>query len=346
MIRLENSIYLWGLVVVPLLIIAFYAYRRWQKNSKKKLGDINLINQLILNKSNLKSKIKFYLILFAYIFLIIGLANPQIGTKSENVKREGLDIIVAIDVSNSMLAEDLSPNRLTAAKLAMERLINRLRTDRLGMIVFAGQAYVQLPLTSDYSAAKLFLQTINTNIVPTQGTAIGAAINLGIQSFPEEEGKNRALIIITDGENHEDDAVAAAEDARKKGIKVYTVGMGSPSGAPIPIMRNGQISGYRDDGNGNTIVSSLNEKMLQEIATAGNGQYYRASNAGAGIPQIMQDLSSLEKNEYESKIFTDFEDRYQIFIAIALLLLFIEIILSERKPKWVEKVKLFEEKRK
>ncbi|MBR9832957.1 VWA domain-containing protein [Acidiluteibacter ferrifornacis] len=344
MFRFEHTYFLWGLALVPLILLLFILYRRWQKNARQRFGENLRMQQLIPNRSQVKANAKFYLSLMAFIFIVIGLANPQIGTKQENVKAEGLELMVAIDVSNSMMAQDLSPDRLTAAKLAMERLIERLKSDRIGMIVFAGEAYIQLPLTSDYSAAKLFLQTIDNNIVPTQGTAIGAAIDLAINSFPKEEAKNRALIILTDGENHEDDAIAAAEEARKSGIRVFTVGMGSPSGAPIPVFKNGRQNGFRQDNEGNTVVSSLNEEMLQEIAMAGDGQYFRATNSGAGIPQIMQELSSLEKKEYDSKIFTDFEDRYQIFFGIAFFLLFIDVILSERKPKWIEKVKLFEEK--
>jgi Ca-activated chloride channel family protein len=345
MFRFEHTYFLWGLALVPAILLLYFMYRRWQKKARERFGEEGRMQQLIPNRSQLKANIKFYLVLFAFIFIVIGLANPQIGTKQENVKAEGLEIMVAIDVSNSMMAQDLSPDRLTAAKLAMERLIEKLKSDRIGMIVFAGEAYIQLPLTSDYSAAKLFLQTIDNNIVPTQGTAIGAAIDLAINSFPKEEAKNRALIILTDGENHEDDAIASAEKARKAGIRVFTVGMGSPSGAPIPVFRNGQQNGFRQDNDGNTVVSSLNEEMLQEIAMAGDGQYFRATNSGAGIPQIMQELSGIEKKEYDSKIFTDFEDRYQIFFGIAFFLLFIEVILSERKPKWIEKVKLFEEKK-
>ena len=344
MFRFEHTYFLWGLALVPLILLLFILYRRWQKNARQRFGENLRMQQLIPNRSQVKANAKFYLSLMAFIFIVIGLANPQIGTKQENVKAEGLELMVAIDVSNSMMAQDLSPDRLTAAKLAMERLIERLKSDRIGMIVFAGEAYIQLPLTSDYSAAKLFLQTIDNNIVPTQGTAIGAAIDLAINSFPKEEAKNRALIILTDGENHEDDAIAAAEEARKSGIRVFTVGMGSPSGAPIPVFKNGRQNGFRQDNEGNTVVSSLNEEMLQEIAMAGDGQYFRATNSGAGIPQIMQELSSLEKKEYDSKIFTDFEDRYQIFFGIAFFLSFIDVILSERKPKWIEKVKLFEEK--
>lgn len=344
MFRFEHSLFLWLLVLVPVLLVSNYLYNRWQLNAKKRLGAITSVEALMPNQSKAKRKAKFLLFLFAFIFMVIGLANPQIGTKQEDVKMEGLELMVAMDVSNSMLAEDLSPNRLTAAKLAMERLISRLKNDKIGMIVFAGEAFIQLPLTSDYSAAKLFLNTINTNIVPTQGTAIGAAINLAAESFPEEESANRALIILTDGENHEDDAIAAAEEARKKGIKVFTVGMGSPAGAPIPVLKGGQQNGYRQDNNGNTVVSSLNEEMLKEIALAGNGSYFRATNSGAGIPQIIQELSNLEKKEFDSKIFTDFEDRYQLFFGLAFLMVFIELIISERKPKWIEKVNLFEDK--
>ena len=274
--------------------------------------------------------------------LVIGIANPQIGTKLEEVKREGIDLIVAIDVSNSMKAEDLSPNRLERAKRAMLQMVEELKSDRLGLIVFAGQAYTQLPITTDYSAAKLFLNTIDTDIVPTQGTAIGAAIDLAIESFDYEAAGSKALVIVTDGENHEDDAIEAAEKAKEKGIQVYTIGMGSPNGAPIPLFRRGKKVGYRQDGEGNTVVSSLNENMLRDISASGGGIYVRASNANSGFGAILDDLSGLEKAEFESQVYTDYEDRFQFFLATALLLFLTATVISEKKSKWTKNVNLFE----
>ena len=225
----------------------------WRKQARERFAEHDLFEQLLPSHSNFKFGLKFSFFLVAYIFLVIGLANPQIGTKMEEVKREGIDLIIALDVSNSMKAEDLSPNRLERAKRAMLQLLQELKSDRLGIIVFAGQAYTQLPVTTDYAAAKLFLNTIDTDIVPTQGTAIGAAIELANESFDFEHGGQKALIVVTDGENHEDDAITAAEEAREKGIKVYTVGMGTPMGAPIPIIRRGKQIGFRQDQEGNTV---------------------------------------------------------------------------------------------
>ena len=273
----------------------------------------------------------------------IGIANPQIGTKLEEVKREGIDLMIALDVSNSMKAEDLSPNRLERAKRALLQLVEDLHSDRIGIIVFAGQAYTQLPITTDYAAAKLFLNMVDTDVVPTQGTAIGAAIELAEESFNYEEGGNKALIIVTDGENHEDDAIEAARDASSKGIKVFTVGMGTPMGAPIPIFRGGRQTGFRQDQNGNTVVSSLNEEMLREIAGVGDGIYVRATNSNVGFERILDQLSGLEKQEFESQVYTDYEDRFQFFIGISFLFFSLFLVLNEKKGKWVEKIKMIEE---
>lgn len=342
MFRFEHSYILWGLVLIPIMLILFGLVKAWRKKARARFAEIDLFTQLMPNYSNFRYNMKFVLFLIAYGLLIIGIANPQIGTKLEEIKREGIDLIVAVDVSNSMKAEDLSPNRLERAKRAMLQLVEELKSDRLGIIVFAGQAYTQLPITTDYSAAKLFLNTIDTDIVPTQGTAIGAAIDLAIESFDYEKGGNKALIIVTDGENHEDDAIGSAEKALQKGIKVYTIGMGTPNGAPIPLIRNGQKVGYRQDNAGNTVVSSLNEDMLRDISASGNGIYVRATNANAGFETILDDLSGLEKSEFESQVYTDYEDRFQFFIGAAVLLILISMIIPEKKGKLSEKVNLFE----
>lgn len=342
MFRFENTWVLWGLLSIPVLLIAFYWLNHWRKKSRNNFAEKELLSQLMPNYSLAKYRMKFLFFELAVLFLIIGIANPQIGTKLEEVKREGIEMVVAIDVSNSMKAQDLSPNRLERAKRAMLQLLEDLKSDRLGIIVFAGEAFTQLPITTDYSAAKLFLNTIDTDIVPTQGTAIGAAIELAMESFDYESPAAKALIIVTDGENHEDDAIKAAEEAKEKGIKVFTVGMGTPNGAPIPIIKRGRQLGFRQDKDGNTVMSSLNEDMLGEIAYAGNGMYIRATNANAGLDKILSDLSGLEKAEYETQVYTDYEDRFQFFIGAAFLFLLLSMIISEKKSKVVSKIKLFD----
>jgi len=342
MFRIEHTWVLWALLLVPVMVILHFIILRWKNKAREKFAEHLLMDHIMPYASNLKYRLKFIFYLVAFVFLIIGIANPQIGSKLEEVKREGIDLIVAIDVSNSMKAEDLSPNRLERAKRAMLQLLGELKSDRLGIIVFAGQAYTQLPVTTDYSAAKLFLNTINTDIVPNQGTAIGAAIDLAMESFDYEQGGNKALIVVTDGENHEDNAIEAAEKANEKGIRVYTIGMGTPMGAPIPLKSRGGKKTFRQDREGNTVVSSLNEDMLRDIAIAGNGLYIRATDANAGFNQILDELSGLEKSEYESQIYTDYEDRFQFFIGAAVLFLLLSLILSERKSKVVNQMNLFE----
>ena len=341
MFRFEHSYILWGLLLVPIFLLLFYVMKRWRKKSREKFAEHDLFIQLMPDYSNFRYNAKFVLFLIGFGLLVIGISNPQIGTKIEEVKREGIDLIVAVDVSNSMKAEDLSPNRLERAKRAMLQMVEELKSDRLGIIVFAGQAYTQLPITTDYSAAKLFLNTIDTDIVPTQGTAIGAAIDLAIESFDYEAGGSKALIIVTDGENHEDDAIEAAENAREKEIQVYTIGMGSPNGAPIPLFRRGQKIGYRQDNDGNTVVSSLNENMLKDIAGSGGGIYVRATNANAGFGSILDDLSGLDKAEFESQVYTDYEDRFQFFIGAALLFFLISMLITEKKGKLAKNINLF-----
>ena len=262
----------------------------------------------------------------------------------EEVKREGVDLMIAIDLSNSMLAEDLQPNRLMRAKQSISKLIDRLDGDRIGLIVFAGDAYVQLPITTDYSAAKLFLSTINTSIVPTQGTAIGKAIELSIKSFDLENDQNKAIIVITDGENHEDDAIEKAKEAQELGIFVHTIGMGSTEGGPIPIKnRYGSITSYQKDRDGNTIITNLNEGMLKQIAQSGGGSYIRANSTQSGLNALFKEINKMEKKEIGAKVFTDYKDRFQWFIGLAIILLIMETLMKGRKNKWSSKINLFEE---
>lgn len=343
MFQLENTYYLYALGLIPVFIIIYWLMNRWKKKALASFGSLAIIQQLFPDVSTAKRTTKFVLYTLAFALVIIGIVNPQVGTKLEEVKRKGADLMICLDVSNSMNAEDLQPSRLEKAKQAIFKLVNKLEGDRLGVIVFGGEAYVQLPITTDYSAAKLFLESINTDMIPTQGTAIGTAIELAVESFGKDEGKNKAIVIITDGENHEDDAIKAAEAAAEKGIAVHTIGMGAADGAPIPVYRNGVKEGYRKDKDGNTVVTKLNEQILQEIAAAANGIYVRASNADAGLNSVLSAIDKLEKKQFDSKMYSDYEDRFQWFIAAALLLLLIELFLSERKSKLYQRLNLFNE---
>ena len=333
MYRLDNIEYLWGLALIPVLILIYVLYRVWRRKSLQKLGDFEIISQMMPTVSEGKPTLRFIFFLIAIIFLIFGLVNPQIGSKLEEVKREGSDIIICLDVSNSMKAEDFKPNRLEKAKQAIEKLIDKLNNDRIGIIVFAGEAYVQLPITTDYAAAKLFLETVDCDAVPVQGTVISAAIETAEKSFGAEEGKNKSIVIISDGESHDDDAIAAAKAAAEKGTVIHTIGIGSPEGVPIPVYRNKVPAGFKKDRNGNTVVTKLNEEALAEIASAGGGIYVRATQGEVGLLALQDRINKMQKKTFDSKIYTDYEDRFQFFIAIALILLVIESIITETKSK-------------
>jgi Ca-activated chloride channel family protein len=319
---------------------------RWKKKALKVYGEAEVIKQLYPDLSRAKQIWKFIFFNIAFILIIIGLINPQIGTKLEEVKRNGADIMICLDVSNSMRAEDLAPNRLEKSKMALSKLIDKLEGDRIGIIVFGGEAYVQLPITTDYAAAKLFLESINTEMIPTQGTDIGKAIDLSLESFGKDEGKNKAIVIITDGENHDQDAFRAAEAAAEKGISIHTIGMGSENGAPIPIYKGNQQDGFRKDKDGNTVITKLNDQVLKEIAAAGSGIYVRATNSDVGFNSILNALDKLEKKQFDSKMYSDYEDRFQWFIAAALLFLLAETLLTDRKSKLYQRLDLFGEKKK
>ena len=344
MYRLENPEILYLLALIPVFWIVYFLHYKWRKKSLQRFADFALVEHTIPYLPKHKLLAKFLLFSAAYFFFIIGLANPQIGSKLEEVKREGIDLMIAIDLSNSMLAEDLTPNRLEKSKRALSKLIDRLHSDRIGIVVFGGEAYTQLPLTTDYAAAKLFLSTISTDIIPTQGTNIGAAIERCRSGFDEQSKAGKAIVIITDGENHEDDAVKAATDAAEEEISVHTVGMGSTSGVPIPVYRGGQKIGYRKDKEGNSIVTMLNESMLQELAVVGGGLYVRATNSDAGLDLILDELESLETAEYGSKVFTDYEDRFQYFVGFGLLLLIVEFLISDKRNHYLKEMRLFDDK--
>lgn len=339
MFRFEHPIYLNLMLALPLLVILYWVYLRWKKNVAKKLGDSSVVNRLLLDVSPFRMHLKFILLMLSLASLLIALANPQIGSRLEKVQRKGIDLMIAIDVSNSMLAQDIKPSRIERARQSVSRLIDDMENDRIGLIVFAGKAYTQLPITTDYNAAKMMLATIKPDMVPVQGTAIGQAIEMAMASFREEGGK--AVIIITDGENHEDDAVAKAADAASKGIRIYTIGMGLADGAPIPDYTNNQVTGFKKDRSGSTVITRLDESMLQQIAQAGNGIYVRASNTQAGLNKVYDEIGKLDQKTIDSLSYADYDDRFQYFIAISLVFLILSFTINERKNRWASKIKIF-----
>ena len=344
MFKFENDIFFYAFVIIPVCIVIYMWYLLSYKKKMKKLGQIELIAQLMPEVSSAKKTTKFILYLIGFSLLILGICNLQTGSKLKDVKREGADIMVCLDVSNSMLAEDLSPNRLERAKMAIENMVDKLQGDRLGIIVFAGEAYVQLPITTDYSSAKLFLESINTKIVPVQGTNIADAINKAVESFGKDDGKNKAIVVITDGDNNEEassSAIEAAEEVEKKDIVIHTIGVGSESGVPIPNVVDGIVSGYKKDNSGNTIVTKLDSKILQDIAAKSNGVYVQASSTDIGLDVILSKISELDKKQLDSKMFTDYEDQFQWFLGAALLFLVAETLISERTSKLWKKMNLF-----
>lgn len=344
MLRFAHTEFLWALAAIPFFILLFSIVGEWKKRAIASLGDKTVVKQMMPDVSLSRPWLKFVIYVLAYTCIVIAAADPQIGSKTEEVKRKGADLMILLDVSNSMLSQDLAPNRLENAKRAIAQLIDNMHDDRIGLIVFAGQAYVQLPITTDYSAAKLFLNTINTEMVPTQGTAIGAAIDLGMKSFDFKDGTGKAMIIITDGENHEDDAVAAAKNAVDKDVSVHVIGVGSVNGAPIPLYQNGKQVGYMQDENNKTVITKLNEDMCKEIAAAGEGAYVRATNANSGLGIVMDQINKIQRKTVDSKSFKDFEDRFQFFIALAIILLVAEFFITNRKSQRLSNLKLFEVK--
>ena len=338
--RFANPEYMYLLLLLPVLILLFVINEIRKKKALKRLGEGNLVSRLIPEMSGFRPVFKFIVQLVAITAGILMLARPQFGSKIADIKKQGVEVIIALDVSNSMLAEDIQPDRLTRAKQAISRLVDNLDNDKIGLIVFAGDAYIQIPVTTDYISAKMFLSAISPDMVPKQGTAIGSAINLGMRSFSPGEGKSKALIIITDGENHEDDPVKAAEEASKEGIIIHTLGIGSTQGVPIPVMKNGKKD-YLKDEDGNTVVSKLDEEILKKIALSTNGNYVRASNSNIGLDEIFSDIKKMKKSDLESTMYTEYNDQFQIFAAFALFLLLGDFIIMERKNRRLANIRLF-----
>lgn len=328
MIHFAYAQYLLLIFLIPVFFIVQAVLLRIRRNRLRKFGDEKLVSQMMPSYS--KSKVWVRLVLFSigFFFFVIGLSRPQIGARLKEQEIKGAEIIIAIDVSNSMLAEDYSPNRLERAKLAVSRLVDKLRDDRIGLVIFAGTSFVQLPVTTDYVSAKMFLNSIDTGSIPIQGTALGDAITTCIRSFSAQSDKSRAIILITDGENHEDDPVAAAKQAAEMGIKVFTIGVGSPEGKPIPM--NGELLKDKD---GEIVVSRLDEAVLQEIAAEGNGAYVRAGNSEFGLNPIIDDLRKLEDEKYSSVVFEEYDEQFMYFLAIALVFFVLEMLVGDRRSK-------------
>jgi len=338
--RFANPGNLYLLLALP-VVVAVWIYRRsLSKRVIKRFGNESLVSQLTPDRSVYRPVVKHLLMVLSYSLLVIASARPQYGARMEEVKKEGVEVIIALDVSNSMLATDIRPNRLERSKQAIERMVEVLENDRIGLIVFAGDAYIQLPLTADYTSAKMFLSSISPDIVPKQGTAIGAAINLGIRSFSPQNTGSRAMIIITDGENHEDDPVSAADAARQADVTIYTVGIGSPEGGPIPLIIGGRTE-FLKDRDGNTVITKLDEKVLQEIASATGGKYIRATTSGLGLNEIYADIGKMKKGDTGGKVFTEYNDQFQYFAGVAFLLLLIEYFIMERKNRKLSNLRLF-----
>lgn len=344
--RLDEKIYFYFLAIIPVMIVLFALLQIWKKNTQRKFSNSSLLKRLTPDKSDYKSSLKLILLLLAFSFLIVGLVNPKIGTKMETVKREGVDIVFAVDVSKSMLAEDIAPNRLEKAKRLVSEIINQLNSDRIGIIAYAGQAYPQLPITTDYSAAKMFLQSMNTDMLTSQGTAIDQAIRLATTYYDDEEQTNRVLFIISDGEDHsEGTTLNAVEDAQEEGIRIFTIGVGKTKGAPIPIKRKGVVESLKKDSKGEVVITKLNESVLSEIADDGEGVYIDGSNTENAVEQIKEQLNQMDKTEFEAKQLAEFKDQFQWFLGGALFLLFLDLFVLDKKTKWLRKLNLFNEKR-
>lgn len=328
MINFANAQYLLLLLLIPMFFIVQAVVLKLRRKRIRKFGDEALVAKLMPSYAKAKVWVRLTMFSLGFFFFVIGLSRPQIGAKLKEHETKGAEIMIVLDVSNSMLAEDYSPNRLERAKLAISRLVDKLREDRIGLIVFAGNSFVQLPITTDYVSAKMFLNSISTESVPVQGTAIGEAINTAIRSFSAQSEKSRAVIVITDGENHEDDPVAAAKQAAEMGVRVFAIGVGSPEGKPIPM--DGELL---KDKEGNIVVTRLDEKVLQEVAEAGNGVYVRAGNSEFGLNPIIDEIRKMEDEKYSSVVFEEFDEQFMYFLGIALVFFVIEMLIGDRKSR-------------
>lgn len=346
MYELDESKYLYLLLLLPILVLVFLWNFLWKKKKQKEFGDMDLLEQLSPEKSNFKPFLKFGLLFFGLLMLILGLVNPKIGTKVEKVKREGIDIVFAMDVSKSMLCEDIAPNRLEKSKQIVSQIINNLGSDRIGIIAYSGSAFPVLPITTDYNIAKMFLQTMNPGMISAQGSNLDEAIELTENYFEGSGNTSKLLIMVTDGEDHSEAAKEAAEQARKKGIKIITIGVGTTAGGPIPIKNNGVTESFHiDKSTGQKVITKLRPEALENIAKAAKGGYINGANTKEVVEFMRKSLNNIQKTEFEATEMANFQSQFQWFLGIGFFLLFLEVFLLERKTKWVQKLDLFNEKK-
>ena len=343
MFQLEEKIWFWALLIIPLILVMFLVLQIWKRSVQNKFADKQLIKRLSPNKSLFKPVLKIIILCLAFASLVIALVNPKIGSKLETIKREGVDVVFAVDVSKSMLAEDVAPNRLDKSKQLVTQIINNLASDRVGIIAYAGKAFPQLPITTDYASAKMFLQNMNTDMMSSQGTAINEAIELAKTYYDDDQQTNRVLIIISDGEDHSEAAAKAAKEASEEGIRIFTIGVGDVKGGPIPIKRNGVVLNYKKDQQGETVITRLDEETLKNIAEEANGAYINGRITDQVVEEIRDILNKMDKTEFEAKQYAEFKDQFQWFLGLAILLLLVDIFLLERKTAWLRKLNLFNE---
>jgi len=341
--ELEEPIYFYVMASALVCLVLFLWRLLWQKRAQQRFATADSLKRLTPSYSRFKTWLKFTLFVLVILCMAMALVNPKVGTKLETVTRQGVDVVFAVDVSKSMLAEDVAPNRLEKSQQLVTQVINNLVGDRVGIIGYAGSAFPQVPITTDFSSAKLFLANMSTDMVSSQGTAITEAISLAKTYYNDQEQTNRVLFVISDGEDHEGNDESVIEQAVAQGIRVYTIGVGTTKGAPIPIKRNGILQYYKRDQNNEQVITRLGEETLQDIARWGGGQYIDGSNTKEVVSRVKEILNSMDKKEFEAKQFTDFKDQFQWFLAAALFLLIADIFLLERKTKWLEKLNLFNE---
>ncbi|WP_431167123.1 VWA domain-containing protein [Tenacibaculum halocynthiae] len=343
MYKIEEPIYFYFFAIIPIIIVFFLLVLWWKKRTQKKFSSPELLVKLAPNSSHFKSTLKLIFFLIGISFLIISLVNPKMGTKLKTVKREGVDVVFALDVSKSMLAEDIAPNRLEKSKQIISKIIDKLGSDRVGIIIYAGNSYPLLPITTDHAAGKMFLQNANPDMVSSQGTAINEALNLAKTYYNNDEQTNRFLIIISDGEDHQEETKQIAQNIANEGVKVYTVGVGTEKGGPIPIKLNGSLIGYKKDRKGETVITQRKATILQEIADIANGSYIDGNKTDKPVNSIADIIANAQKSEFETKQFSDYKDQFQWFLGIGLLFLILDIFLFDRKTKWLKKIDLFNE---
>ena len=342
--ELDESKYLYLLFIVPILVLLFLYNQYWKRKKQREFGDLDLVKKLSPEKSVFKPILKLVVMILALVGLIFGLVNPKIGTKMETVKREGIDIVFAMDVSKSMLAEDVAPSRLEKSKQIVSQIINQLGSDRIGIVAYAGSAFPVLPITTDYGVAKMFLQSMNTDIVSSNGTSLDEAIKMSATYFDEKSKTSKLLILISDGEDHSDGAEEAAEEATKLGMKIITIGIGTEKGSTIPLRVNGVVESFKRDNNNEVVITKLNKEGLTTIAKATKGGYVDGNNTKAVLDYVKNALDNIQKTEFESTQMANFQSQFQWFLGFAFALLFLDVFLLERKTKWVQKMNLFNEK--